>query len=462
MSKIPVTPVVDVTISVSGAGASIDRFGVPMIVDTQNIQNASALAPVVSTFYSLREMVAAGFASYTKAYKLAAQMLRQKAPRPKFWKVASVDALSDAELTAVEDADPAWYYLQVTTVDAGEIEDVSGWVQSVATQGYAYLCDSFDADNFGTGPSIKTLLASADAIRTFLVCRVAKPQTQTLTISAPFVASNSTVITVNGTPITPVVFATNSNTTLAALATALQATDAIASATVVDAGGGTDDDRTIIIVADDPLVDVVLTGYACSLGASQNTAAIATTDAGASVASASAVGYLCRFAAGAASIGLKTFSGIDGDALSQTQATRAKSFGANVYTEIGGVDVLWNGNTSGEIAPGAFYFLDTLIATDRLKAEIEAAVYAALRADPKTPYTQNGINAVVGAMVSVAQQFVAQGILLPFDPATAVNTPTLASIPAQDRTARHLPGITAEFVGAGAIQSANIQITVTE
>jgi len=117
---------------------------------------------------------------------------------------------------------------------------------------------------------------------------------------------------------------------------------------------------------------------------------------------------------------------------------------------------------SGEIAPGAFYFLDTLIATDRLKAEIEAAVYAALRADPKTPYTQNGINAVVGSAISVCQQFVAQGILLPFDPATAVNTPTLASIPAEDRTARHLPGITAEFVGAGAIQSANIQITVTE
>ena len=231
---------------------------------------------------------------------------------------------------------------------------------------------------------------------------------------------------------------------------------------MVDAGAGTDDDRTIIIVADDPLVDVVLSGYACSLGASQNTASIATTNAGASVASASAVGYLCRFAAGAASIGLKTFLGIEADALSLTQANRAKQYGANVYTEIGGVDVLWNGNTSGEIAAGAYYFLDTLIATDRLKAEIETAVYAVLRGDPKVPYTQNGINAVVGALVSVAQSFVAQDILLPFDPATAVNTPTLASIPAGDRTARHLPDITAEFVGAGAIQSTTIQITVTE
>lgn len=462
MSKIPVTPVVDVTISVSGQGASVQRFGVPMIIDTQNIQSATALSPVVTTFYTLSEMQAAGFATYTKAYKLAAQMLRQKKPGPRFWKVASVYALSDAELTAVEDTDSTWYYLLATATSQANITDIADWVQTVATQGYLYLCDSFDTANFGTGSSVKTVLSAADDWRTFLVCRKTNPQTQELTISAPFVASNSTVISVNGVELSPVVYATDSNTTLAALATALQATDAIASATVVNAGAGTDDDRTIIITAADPLVDVVLTGYACSLGASQNTAQIVLTDAGASVASPSAVGYLCRFPAGAASIGLKTFLGISGDDISQTQMNRAEDYGANVYTEIGGVDILYNGNTSGQIAPNAYYFLDTVVAADRLKAEIETAVYATLRGDPKVPYNQNGINAVVGACVSVCQQFVAQGIIEPFDPATAFSTPTLASIPAEDRTARYLPGITGQLVGTGAIQSAQINLGFTE
>lgn len=464
MSKIPVTPIVDVSISVSGAGASISRFGVPMILDTQNIQGATALAPVVTTFTSLSEMVAAGFVSYTKAYKLARQLLLQRRPQPKSWKVASVYALSDAELTAVEAKDPAWYYLLATTTTAGDIEDIALWVQSVAEQSYFYAADSFDAATFGTGSSIKTVLAAADCKETMLFCRKASPQTQTLTISAPFVASNSTVITVNGTPITPVVFATNSdsNTTLAALATALAGTTAIDTATVVNAGSGTDDDRVIIITAADPLVDVVLTGYACSLGASQNTAQIATTDAGAKPACASMIGFACSFNAGAASFGNKTLNALEPDDVSLAEATRCANYGANVYTEIGGFDIVYKGQTSGEIASGAWYFADTVIAVARLQAEIEQAVYAALRTSPKVPYNQNGINAVCSAIASVANQFVAQGILEPFDPATAINTPTLASIPAPDRTARHLPGITAEFLGSGAIQSATIAITVTE
>lgn len=462
MSKIPVTPIVDVSISVSGAGASISRFGVPMILDTQNIQGATALAPVVTTFTSLSEMVAAGFVSYTKAYKLARQLLQQRRPQPKQWKVASVYALSDAELTAVEDADPAWYYLLATTVAAGDIEDIAAWCQSVAAQSYFYACDSFDTANFGTGSSVKTVLAAADSSRSLLFCRKSAPQTQTLTISAPFVASNSVVVTVNGTPISPVTFTSDSNTTLAALATALAGTTAIDTATVVNAGSGTDDDRVIIITAADPLVDVVLTGYACSLGASQNTAQIATSDAGANPACASAIGFLCSFEAGAASLGNKTLAAIEPDDLSLTQANRAAQYGANVYAEIGGFDVVYKGQTSGEIASGAWYFADTVIAVDRLKAEIEQAVYAVLRTSPKVPYNQNGINAVCAAIASVANRFVAQGILEPFDPATAINTPTLASIPAPDRTARHLPGITASFVGSGAIQSASIAITVTE
>lgn len=454
--------VVEVNVSALGAGSRVDRFGIPLIVDTQNIKSATALAPVIGTYYSLAEMAAAGFATYTKAYKLAAQIFRQRKPNPRFFKVASVYAVTDAELSAVESADPAFFYLLATSLAEADIELIADWVETVAEGEYLYSADSFDTDNFGTGPSIKSLLSSADASWTNLICRKADPQTLTLTISAPFVASNSVVVSVNGVALSPTVFATDSNTTLAALATALQATTAIASATVTNAGAGTDDDREIVIVADDPLIDVVLTGYACSLGASQNTAAIATTDAGAKPCSASAVGYLCSFPAGSANLAGKTFIGIDGDSCSTTDYNRVTSFGANIYTPIGSRNGMRNGQTSGQIAPGAYFFVDTKIAIARLKSEMQAAIIDLLAQDPKLPYNQNGINAVALTIASVAQQFVTQGILEPFDTSTAINVPALASVPAGDRTARHLPGITAQFTGTGAIQSTDITITVVE
>jgi hypothetical protein len=464
MAQVNPSVVVDVVVSALGAGARVDRFGVPMIIDTQNIKSATALAPVIKTYYSLAEMQADGFATYTKAYKLAQQIFRQRKPNPSYFKVASIFALSDAELTAVESADPVWFRLLLTSVAEADIELVSDWVETVADNDYILFVDSFDADNFGTAPSIKTLLAAADSTKTAMGCRKANPQTLTLTISAPFVASNSVVVSVNGVALLPTVFATDSNTTLAALATALQAstTTAIASATVTDAGIGTDDDREIVIVANDPLVDVVLTGYACSLGASQNTAAVATTTAGAKPWSASAVGFLCSFPAGSANLAGKLLNAIEGDVCSTTDYTRVTSFGANIYTPVGSRNQTRNGQTSGEIASGAFYFIDTIEAIARFKAELQAAVLDLLAQNPKLPYNQSGINAVGGVIASIAQQFVAQGILEPFDPATAINVPTLASVDPSDRTARHLPGITAAFIGTGAIQSTEITITVTE
>jgi len=454
--------VVEVNVSALGAGSRVDRFGIPLIVDTQNIKSATALAPVIGTYYSLAEMAAAGFATYTKAYKLAAQIFRQRKPNPRFFKVASVYAVSDAELSAVESADPAFYYLLATSLAEADIELISDWVETVAEGDYLYLCDSFDTDNFGTAPSIKSLLASAGSSKTALGCRKVDPQTVTLTISAAFVTDNSTVVSVNGVALSPTVFATNSNTTLAALATALQATDAIASATVTNAGSGTDDDRGIVIVANDPLVDVVLSGYACTLGASQNTAAFAITDNGAQPLCASEVGYLCSYPAGAATAGLKTFAGIEADSVSQTELTNVNGSGANAYPTLGGGPKLMKGQTSGLIASGAYYFIDTVEAIDRLKEAIEVAALALLAQSPKLAYNQAGINAVGGAIAAVALQFVSDGILEPFDPATAISVPALASIDPSDRTARHLPDVTAEFVGTGAIQSATIVITVRE
>ena len=73
-----------------------------------------------------------------------------------------------------------------------------------------------------------------------------------LTLSGPLVADNTVDVVVNGTAIAQVPFTTDSDTTMAAIATALTAHPDILSATVESVIGATNNDRSILIVANDP------------------------------------------------------------------------------------------------------------------------------------------------------------------------------------------------------------------
>lgn len=85
-----------------------------------------------------------------------------------------------------------------------------------------------------------------------------------------FVASNSIVATVNGTPVTAVPFTTNQATTIAALATALQGTSPIATATVTGAR-----QITAVFVAPSPGVVNTINSIITTGGAAQPIASIA-------------------------------------------------------------------------------------------------------------------------------------------------------------------------------------------
>lgn len=99
-----------------------------------------------------------------------------------------------------------------------------------------------------------------------------------LTVTQAFVTSNSFTVNVNGTPLTPVVFATNSDTTLANIAAALEALPEIASATVVSVPGAVDNDRSIQIIAQKPGADILtFTSPVITGGASQGVVSITRT-----------------------------------------------------------------------------------------------------------------------------------------------------------------------------------------
>lgn len=86
----------------------------------------------------------------------------------------------------------------------------------------------------------------ADA-STLTVVTAKNPSVQRLTFSAAFVASNSIALSVNGVAITPVVYASTSDATLAALATTIAAMAGVQFARVVSVAAGTANDRTIIV-----------------------------------------------------------------------------------------------------------------------------------------------------------------------------------------------------------------------
>lgn len=461
MSQIPVSTIVNVQIGLLSGAATRTGFGIPMIVDTQNIMGAGAGVPVIRTYANIASMIADGFDSFSKAVKLATALLAQT-PRVATFKVASVNSLSSAELTAVEAGDANWYAFLVTSRASADIQLCATWAQSTAVRRHLLFAETQDAAAFTAGPSVLSILKAAGRSRTAIAARKAAPQTQELTISAAFVAANSVTMKVNGvTPAGfPAVFAADSDTTLAAIAALLAATTEIASATVTAVAGGTDNDRTIVITAADPLVDVEITDYACTLGASQNTATATITDNGAIPADASAAGLLIPKGLGEATLAGKSCPNLEPDDLSLTEFGLVTAKGGNAYVSIGDLEMFQKGQVMGSTSQGAILFIDTIAGVDRLEQALQDAVIAQLSATDKIPYNNIGIAAVAATVDAVGRDFVAKGILEPYKFRDAINYPDISAVPSADKSARNLPDITAAWTGTGAIQSVEINATI--
>lgn len=94
-----------------------------------------------------------------------------------------------------------------------------------------------------------------------------------INFSAALVTSNVYNLTINGTAISAVTFATDSNTTMAAIVTAIKAVTAYVYTAWADTGATSSDIRNIYIIPKDGIT-LSLTGSAVTLGASQATTTI--------------------------------------------------------------------------------------------------------------------------------------------------------------------------------------------
>jgi len=102
----------------------------------------------------------------------------------------------------------------------------------------------------------------------------------TITLDAALVTANTVNGSVGGVPISQVTFATDSDTTLAAVAAAIAVAggSTIKSASVTQVAAGTSNDRVIVVIPTDQQGGVALTGFAVTNGASQAGVVVAAVD----------------------------------------------------------------------------------------------------------------------------------------------------------------------------------------
>jgi hypothetical protein len=242
----PLSDIVDVVITRQTQTVTEAGFGIPMILGA-NVRFSDLIR-----FYADMDEVAVDFDPSDLEYIAAQDIFSQEISPPQ---IAIGRRQVDDVTIEVETAMTAEDY--ILTIDGEEIS-----VTSTSTTTFSVV--NLNA-NLVTGNRIAV---TVDGVGVGTVTAV-------IDFDSDFVASNSIVATINGSPIAAVPFNTDQATTIADLATALQATVAIATATVtgarqitaVFAAAGTNTINSIITTggASQPDADIAQGGFVFSV-----------------------------------------------------------------------------------------------------------------------------------------------------------------------------------------------------
>jgi phage tail sheath gpL-like len=161
---------------------------------------------------------------------------------------------------------------------------------------------------------------------------------------------------------------------------------------------------------------------------------------------------------GEATWAFKNLRAIGADVWTQTEADACVDAvrAGNIYVSQDGTAITFEGKaTSGQ-------FADITVSIDRIIAELEARLRAAIRQSPKIPFTNAGIGALGGVAQGALNRFVKSGILDGEEEyAPVVTVPDLADLDAADIAARRLNDLTFTARLAGAIHAVTINGTIS-
>lgn len=150
----------------------------------------------------------------------------------------------------------------------------------------------------------------------------------------------------------------------------------------------------------------------------------------------------------------KTIKGVTASNLTSNQETGAQGKNANIFTNIGGVDIFQEGVVIGG------EFIDVIRGIDWLEARMEEKIFATLANLPKVPYTDGGV-AIIESNINEIITLAIDNDVLAANPAPVITVPKVADVPSNDRGNRLLPSVTFTATLAGAIHKVTINGTVT-
>lgn len=157
---------------------------------------------------------------------------------------------------------------------------------------------------------------------------------------------------------------------------------------------------------------------------------------------------------GSATWKFKTLNGVSADEFTVGEVAFADGKSCNTYQPVGGINITQEGvMASGE-------FIDVTRFIDWLQARTKEDVFQALARNPKIPFTDAGIQAIVGAVEGVLGQGVANGGINPDEDIT-VTAPRASEVSTTNKGSRVLPDINFLATLAGAIHKTIIRGTVT-
>jgi hypothetical protein len=161
------------------------------------------------------------------------------------------------------------------------------------------------------------------------------------------------------------------------------------------------------------------------------------------------VGRMFTTVAGSENWAFKTLAGIPADVLTTTQVHAVENKNASVYTPLAGLNLTQFGKT-----PGGEY-IDIVRGSDSLKNVMQVGVLALQANSLKVPFTDAGIDMYRSVISGTLKQFIDSGFLSDTPPPT-ISLPKARAVDATNRSKRNLPNVSFAATLAGAINSTAI------
>ncbi len=478
----PISDIVTISTTLAAESVARTNFGIILLVDEQD-DASPPFTGRTKSYASLVEMATDNYSSGDYAYDAAGKIFSQN-PKVSSLKVGlkyittTPDASWTAAMTAIRNADSAFYGISIKSTTLADQKEVADWVQTQSDPVHVFFIRTNDTD-------VYTIAAPTAGIATVSNTGTLGEFNPT-TVPGLATLSNYTLdVTIDGGTLQQlddisINVADDWNDIAAAIQTSLQAATSSTETCTITAGkiqitSATTGESSTVVIADGTGTGTALLAAITALGADYTATIDTPVDGAEDIAyyvnnnnyNRSSVWYsdnaLTNYIECAAmgerypkdaAVGtwmFKTLVGITTDTFTSSERTTALTKAANLYVERASIDM------SEEGTVGNGWFIDELRGIDQLEAWIQEDLFELLVTVEKVPGNDLGISQIQGKLeysLGRAETYI-------------INTDWTTSVPEQadrttaDKNNRHLSDVTYTATLQGAIHTIEIAGTLT-